>query len=116
MKVNGIKDELKHIEKELRKQAPEVEKVIPFMLKKFRGASDHSGNSQIEEAHATHLQRISQLEDVIFAADDKIFGSFCRKIKVKNIREYEQRQLKVAQEGSEARLRYDQQIARLTHQ
>lgn len=50
------------------------------------------------------------------AAEDEIFSAFCRKIKVSNIREYEERQLKVAQEESEARLRFDNQIARLTHQ
>jgi len=45
-----------------------------------------------------------------------VFGAFCRQIRVSNIREYEERQLKVAQEESEARLRFDTQIARLTHQ
>ena len=45
-----------------------------------------------------------------------MFAQFCRKIKVSNIREYEERQLKLAQEESEARLRFDNQIARLTHQ
>ncbi|KAG8849135.1 Structural maintenance of chromosomes protein 1 [Tulasnella sp. 330] len=96
LKATGIKDELKHIEKEIKKQMPEVEK--------------------LDQAHSMRVQRMSELEEVIFAADDKIFNAFCRKIKVKNIRDYEQRQLKVAQEGSEARLRFETQIARLSHQ
>lgn len=62
-----------------------------------------------------HTQ-ISQLYDIINVEEDKIYKDFCRKIKVTNIREYEERQLKVAQEGSEARLRFDKQIARLTNQ
>ncbi|KIO31393.1 hypothetical protein M407DRAFT_14099 [Tulasnella calospora MUT 4182] len=95
-RVTGIKDELKHIEKELKKQAPEVQKS--------------------EDALTTILQRISELEAVIFKADDTIFSTFCRKIKVKDIREYEQRQLKVAQEENETRLRFDTQITRLKHQ
>lgn len=45
-----------------------------------------------------------------------MFAAFCGEIGVSNIREYEERQLKVAQEESEARLRFDTQIARLTHQ
>ncbi len=49
-------------------------------------------------------------------AEDSVFGPFCQKIGVENIREYEERQLKVAQEESQARLRFDTQIARLTHQ
>lgn len=71
---------------------------------------------QSEDALATIIQRLSELEAVIFKADDKIFAAFCRKIKVKDIREYEQRQLKVAQEENETRLRFDTQITRLKHQ
>jgi structural maintenance of chromosome 1 len=59
---------------------------------------------------------VSKLQNVVNAADDKIFSSFCRKIKVKNIREYEERQLKALQEGAEARTRFNTQINRLRHQ
>ena len=60
--------------------------------------------------------KIRELQSTIFAAEDGVFEAFCRQIKVSDIREYEERQLKVAQEESEARLRFDTQIARLTHQ
>lgn len=49
-------------------------------------------------------------------AEDRTFSDFCRKIGVANIREYEQRQLKAAEEENNVRLRFDTQIARLTHQ
>lgn len=48
--------------------------------------------------------------------EDAIFEDFCSRIGVANIREYEQRQLRLAQEEGEARLRYDTQIARLMTQ
>jgi structural maintenance of chromosome 1 len=57
-----------------------------------------------------------KLQSVVNASDDKVFSAFCRKIKVKNIREYEERQLKALQEGAEARTRFNTQINRLTHQ
>lgn len=60
--------------------------------------------------------QIQELESTVFAAEDDVFAAFCQQIGVSNIREYEERQMKVAQEESEARLRYDTQIARLTHQ
>jgi structural maintenance of chromosome 1 len=53
---------------------------------------------------------------VIDEAEDSIFQEFCHKIRVSNIREYEDHQLKAAQGEAEARLRFDSQIARLTHQ
>jgi structural maintenance of chromosome 1 len=62
------------------------------------------------------LDQIGELSATVNAAEDDVFGAFCRKIKVSNIREYEERQMKVAQEESRARLQYETQISRLTHQ
>lgn len=59
---------------------------------------------------------MSTLSSVIDAAEDRVFDAFCRRIKVDNIREYEGRQLKLAQEEGDARLRFSTQIARLTTQ
>ena len=55
------------------------------------------------------------LAAVINEAEDDVFADFCEQIGVENIREYEERQLKLAQAESEARLQFDTQIARLTH-
>jgi structural maintenance of chromosome 1 len=71
---------------------------------------------KLESAHHRLQKKIEELASVVNAAEDKIFSGFCRKIKVKDIREYEERQLKASQDESEARLRFDTQIARLTHQ
>jgi len=70
------------------------------------------------QAQATYVSledKIEELASTINLAEDQIFASFCQQINVPNIRDYEKRQLKVAQEESEARLRFDKQIARLTH-
>ncbi|KAJ3507775.1 hypothetical protein NLJ89_g6117 [Agrocybe chaxingu] len=96
LRITGIKDELKHIDKELKSVSPE--------LKKAR------------KAHGNLQSRIAELSATVNAEEDGVFASFCRKIGVSNIREYEERQLKVAQEESQARLRFDTQIARLTNQ
>jgi hypothetical protein len=60
--------------------------------------------------------QIRQFAAVVHEAEDGVFAAFCQRIGVENIREYEERQMKVAQEESQARLRFDTQIARLTHQ
>lgn len=59
---------------------------------------------------------MAQLSIAVNVAEDGVFAAFCQKIDVSNIREYEERQLKVAQEESQARLRFDTQIARLRNQ
>jgi structural maintenance of chromosome 1 len=74
---------------------------------------------QVNAAAASHDQlreQIEALQAVISEADDSVFGDFCRRIGVSSIRDYEERQLKVAQAVSEARHRFDTQIARLTTQ
>ncbi|KAH9053337.1 cohesin complex subunit psm1 [Lactarius vividus] len=94
-KLQGIKDELKHIDRSLRQISPEY--------KKARNALDR-----------LH-EEIQRFASVVDAAEDGVYGDFCREIGVANIREYEARQLKLAQEETEARLRFETQIARLTH-
>ncbi|KAF5373789.1 hypothetical protein D9758_000684 [Tetrapyrgos nigripes] len=96
LRLSGLQDELKHIEREIKKNTPELKKA--------------------QQSHEKLQQQIASLSDIINAEEDKIFTSFCKKIKVSNIREYEERQLKLAQEESVVRLRYENQIARLTHQ
>jgi structural maintenance of chromosome 1 len=72
--------------------------------------------AQLQAIYDSLKRKIEELVSTVNDAEDKVFAAFCRQIKVSNIREYEERQLKVAQEESEARLRFDTQIARLTHQ
>ncbi|KAJ7068585.1 condensin complex subunit SMC1 [Mycena amicta] len=96
LRLTGMRDELKHLDKELKKNAPE--------LKKAQATYD-----------SLH-QQIARLTATIDTAEEATFAAFCRKIKVENIREYEERQMKVAQQENEARLRFDNQIMRLTHQ
>jgi structural maintenance of chromosome 1 len=71
---------------------------------------------QSQSTYGALSAKIQELQSTVFAAEDGVFEAFCHQIRVSNIREYEERQLKVAQEESEARLRFDTQIARLTHQ
>jgi structural maintenance of chromosome 1 len=74
---------------------------------------------QVNSAFASHDQlrdQVETLQAVISEADDSVFRDFCRKIRVNSIRDYEERQLRVAQAANEARHRFDTQIARLTTQ
>lgn len=66
--------------------------------------------------HDQLREQVETLQAVISEADDSVFADFCRSIGVSSIRDYEERQLKVAQTVSEARHRFDTQIARLTTQ
>ncbi|KAG8819272.1 Structural maintenance of chromosomes protein 1 [Serendipita sp. 399] len=95
-KVDDINKELKHLHDELKKAKPELQKAKASLAK-------------IEK-------EMAELQQVIDEAEDEIFGEFCSKIGVATIREYEDRQLKAAEEDSAVRMRFDAQISRLNHQ
>ncbi|KAI0962689.1 hypothetical protein AcV7_001479 [Taiwanofungus camphoratus] len=96
LRLDGIKNEIKHIDREMKQTEPQLRK------------AQNSYNSLKE--------KVDELASVVNAAEDEVFAAFCQTIGVSNIREYEERQLKLARAESEARLQFDTQIARLTHQ
>jgi structural maintenance of chromosome 1 len=114
LRITGIKDELKHIDQELKSISPELKKVglllsLNFLYVELDVVKARNALTKLQE-------RIATLSATVYEAEDEVFALFCRKIGVETIREYEEQQLKVAQEESQARLRFDTQIARLSNQ
>jgi structural maintenance of chromosome 1 len=60
--------------------------------------------------------KIAELRQIVDAADDDVFTTLCRRIGVPNIREYEDKQLRLVQDQAEASLQFEKQIARLKNQ
>ncbi|QRW05236.1 structural maintenance of chromosomes protein [Ceratobasidium sp. AG-Ba] len=95
-RLTGLRDELKHVESELRKLNPEVETATT--------------------AHESMMAQIEELSDAINQAEDNVFARFCQEVGVHDIREYEEQQLKAQTEELETKMRFESQIARLSHQ
>ncbi|KAG8734029.1 Structural maintenance of chromosomes protein 1 [Ceratobasidium sp. 423] len=95
-RLTGLRDELKHVESELRKLTPEVE--------------------QAKASHDSAAEQIEELSNAINEAEDGVFAVFCQEVGVSNIREYEEQQLKAQTEELETKMRFESQIARLSHQ
>jgi len=106
---------LKHLEREIKKNEPELKKVF-FSTIYLTCHLNIFYLLQLEANHVNLQEQIAALSSTIDAAEVDIFRDFCRRINVFNIREYEERQLKVSQEESKARLQFETQISRLTHQ
>lgn len=96
LRLNGLRAELKGIEGDLKKMRPDLDK----KAKAVKTAED----------------KLETLQDTVDAAEQGVFAAFCKKIKIANIREYEDVQLKMAKEESEAMEKYSQQQARVNHQ
>lgn len=95
-RLTGIRDELKNIDKQTKEIQP-----------KLRAAKN-----ELEQVQ----RHMSTLDAVVNREEDRIFTGFCRRIGVDNIREYEERQVRLMQRQSDAKLQYESQLARLNHQ
>lgn len=96
LRLDGLRKELKTVEKDIKKMSPERE--------------SRAADLAAAQSKSTNLAK------TVNEADDKIFKSFCQRIKVDSIREYEDVQLKVAQEENEALQSFIAQNARASHQ
>ncbi|GAA6027216.1 hypothetical protein JCM8097_002493 [Rhodosporidiobolus ruineniae] len=95
-RLKGVQDELKT----LRKKASELEKSVSKTEKELDKLDREAG----------------ELREVIEREEDAIFADFCERIGVDDIREYEEKQLRGAQEDNAAMLKFDTHIARLNNQ
>lgn len=61
-------------------------------------------------------ERIEEADSRIQEVEQEVFASFCEKIGIKNVREYEERQLKMTNEIAEKRMQFETQKAKLENQ
>lgn len=92
----GKQEELKHCDKELGTLKPQIKK---------------------QDNEIAKLQKdMTTAADAWHKIEDKIFGAFCKKIKVNNIRTYEEQQGGLAKEAAAERNNYSRQISKLQSQ
>ncbi|KAJ0246997.1 Structural maintenance of chromosomes protein 1 [Hirschfeldia incana] len=99
----SINDKLPHLEQEKRNIADESRR-INVELSKSRAEVDKRNTE------------IRKLEKRINEIVDRIYRDFSQSVGVANIREYEEKQLKEAQEVAEERLNLSNQLAKLKYQ
>ncbi|KAL8278439.1 hypothetical protein RQP46_009129 [Phenoliferia psychrophenolica] len=95
-RLKGVQDELKVLKKSLSQSTAAVKKMT----------------AELDDVN----EKIKTLEDTIDDAEKALFTSFCRKIKVSSIREFEDTQLKQALEDDASTLKFVTVINKLNHQ
>ncbi|CAA6666449.1 unnamed protein product [Spirodela intermedia] len=95
-KLSKLKEEKQNMKGEIGRQTPELEKLKKVVIKR--------------------REEIQRLEKRINEIVDTIYKDFSESVGVKNIREYEENQLKAAQELSERRLKLSNQMSKLKYQ
>jgi len=91
------------LSKEMDRMRADLEKVAPAVR-------------DIENTMRKREKQIETTKDKMNTVEDRVFSDFCKKIGVKNIRQYEERELKSQQERAKKKLEYDNQINRISTQ
>ncbi|PON62633.1 Structural maintenance of chromosomes protein [Parasponia andersonii] len=99
----SIEDKLTNLKKEKRNINEEIDRITPELLKS-------------KEAIDKRSAEISKLEKRINEIVDRIYRDFSKSVGVANIREYEENQLKDAQNNAEERLSLSSQLSKLKYQ
>merc|ERR1719192_2460898 len=94
---------IEKLEKEMEKMRKEPEQFAP----KIR---------EIEASMRKREKEIEGTKEKMNTVEDRVFSDFCKKIGVKNIRRYEERELKSQQEKAKRKLEFENQINRITTQ
>ncbi|CAK9295634.1 unnamed protein product [Gordionus sp. m RMFG-2023] len=70
----------------------------------------------INEKMAVRELTITEIRDKMNTVEDEVFSDFCKVIKVDNIRQYEEKELRAQQEKANKRLEFENQKAKLQNQ
>ncbi|KAJ3184408.1 Structural maintenance of chromosomes protein 1 [Gaertneriomyces sp. JEL0708] len=95
-KRNAITTELEHILPEIAKVAQHIQSLADSL-------------SAMEEEIQGYDATVQQVENEVFA-------SFCRRVGLRNVREFEERRVMLEQEGSEKRMEFETQKAKVENQ
>merc|ERR1712241_1009727 len=95
-KISNLSKELDRMRVELGKFAPTIQEIETSMKKRDK--------------------IIENTKEKMNTVEDRIFSDFCKKSGVKNIRQYEERELKSQQEKAKKKLEFENQINRITTQ
>lgn len=68
----------------------------------------------IEKSMQNREQEIEEIKLKMNSVEDVVFSDFCREIGVKNIRQYEDRELRAQEERKKKRFEFEKQINKIT--
>lgn len=71
---------------------------------------------EIERRMQNREEHIQEIKENMNNVEDKVYASFCRRLGVKNIRQYEERELVMQQERARKRAEFEQQIDSINSQ
>uniref|UniRef100_A0A6U9R7I1 Structural maintenance of chromosomes protein n=1 Tax=Picocystis salinarum TaxID=88271 RepID=A0A6U9R7I1_9CHLO len=116
-RIDGLEKKIQYIEVDHKVTQEKIEKVKGevITLKEERKKLLPELN-KVRQAIAAREQEMQALRKVMNEETDKVFSGFSRSVGVQNIREYEENQLRRAEETAKQRMTFNTHIAKLKNQ
>ncbi|KAH8417963.1 hypothetical protein KR222_009416 [Zaprionus bogoriensis] len=109
--IKGLENRLKYSMVDLESSKKSISQ-YDNQLKQVQTQLDDFGPkiSEIERRMQDREEHIQEIKENMNNVEDKVFAAFCRRLGVKNIRQYEERELVMQQERARKRAEFEQQI------
>lgn len=109
--IKGLENRLKYSMVDLESSKKSIQQ-FDNQLKMVQSQLDEFGPkiSEIERRMTKREEHIQEIKENMNNVEDKVFASFCKRLGVKNIRQYEERELVMQQERARKRAEFEQQI------
>ncbi|XP_023166521.1 structural maintenance of chromosomes protein 1A [Drosophila hydei] len=109
--IKGLENRLKYSMVDLESSKKSISQ-YDNQLKQVQSQLDDCGPkiNEIERRMQDREEHIQEIKENMNNVEDKVFADFCRRLGVKNIRQYEERELVMQQERARKRAEFEQQI------
>ncbi|KAI8044980.1 structural maintenance of chromosomes protein 1A [Drosophila gunungcola] len=115
--IKGLENRLKYSMVDLESSKKSISQ-YDNQLKQVQTQLDDFGPkiNEIERRMQNREEHIQEIKENMNNVEDKVYASFCRRLGVKNIRQYEERELVMQQERARKRAEFEQQIDSINSQ
>ncbi|XP_016978479.1 structural maintenance of chromosomes protein 1A [Drosophila rhopaloa] len=115
--IKGLENRLKYSMVDLESSKKSIGQ-YDNQLKQVQTQLDDFGPkiNEIERRMQNREEHIQEIKENMNNVEDKVYASFCRRLGVKNIRQYEERELVMQQERARKRAEFEQQIDSINSQ
>ncbi|XP_018333295.1 structural maintenance of chromosomes protein 1A [Agrilus planipennis] len=113
--IRGLETRLRYAKTDMDSTTHQIALVEEEIANLARTISEYGPQiAEIEKTMQIREQQIEEIKLQMNTVEDRVFKKFCQEIGVKNIRQYEDRELRAQEERKEKRLEFQKQINRIT--
>lgn len=113
--IRGLETRLRYAKTDMESTTKQITVVDAELNRLSKEMNEFGPNiTEIERSMQTREQQIEEIKLKMNSVEDVVFSKFCQEIGVRNIRQYEDRELRTQEERKQKRLEFQKQINRIS--